>query len=168
MPQFCSFRSYKWHASVIFACDIFSTFQLGTKTHKNFSIRVQTLVEFSSTRNELNNQIHLLQSKPVVIFADNAVIAVCNCLFYRSIDYLLDEMFQGCFNFCNEYILHKLAKYLWEREKNKSVIGFNFSITCDAKDDIWHKGSFTTYVDKILAFFDHLPPCVDIFYGMNV
>ena len=30
------------------------------------------------------------------------------------------------------------------------------------------KGSFTNYVDKILAFFDHLPPCVDIFYGMNV
>ena len=24
------------------------------------------------------------------------------------------------------------------------------------------------YVDKIWAFFDHLPPCVDIFYGMNV
>ena len=30
------------------------------------------------------------------------------------------------------------------------------------------RGSFTNYVDKILAFFDHLPPCVDIFYGMNV
>ena len=30
------------------------------------------------------------------------------------------------------------------------------------------KGSFTNYVDKILAFFDHLPPCVDIFYGMNI
>ena len=31
-----------------------------------------------------------------------------------------------------------------------------------------NKGSFTNYVDKILAFSDHLPPCVDIFYGMNV
>ena len=30
------------------------------------------------------------------------------------------------------------------------------------------KGSFTNYVDKILPFFDHLPPCVDTFYGMNV
>ena len=30
------------------------------------------------------------------------------------------------------------------------------------------KRSFTKYVDKILAIFDHLPPCVDIFYGMNV
>ena len=30
------------------------------------------------------------------------------------------------------------------------------------------KGSFTKYVDKILSFLDHLPPCVDIFYGMNV
>ena len=30
------------------------------------------------------------------------------------------------------------------------------------------KGSFTNYFDKILAFFDHLHPCVDIFYGMNV
>ena len=28
--------------------------------------------------------------------------------------------------------------------------------------------SFTEYVDKILAFFEHLPPYVDIFYGMNV
>ena len=30
------------------------------------------------------------------------------------------------------------------------------------------KGAFTNYVDKFLAFFDHLPPYVDIFYGMNV
>ena len=30
------------------------------------------------------------------------------------------------------------------------------------------KGSFTNYVDKILLFFDHLPTCVDIFYGKNV
>ena len=29
-------------------------------------------------------------------------------------------------------------------------------------------GLFTNYIDKIFAFFDHLPPCVDIFYGMNV
>ena len=29
-------------------------------------------------------------------------------------------------------------------------------------------GSFTNYVDTILAFFDHLSPCVDIFYGINV
>ena len=27
---------------------------------------------------------------------------------------------------------------------------------------------FTNYLDIILAFFDHLPPCVDIFYGINV
>ena len=26
------------------------------------------------------------------------------------------------------------------------------------------KGAFTNYVDKFLAFFDHLPPYVDIFY----
>ena len=31
-----------------------------------------------------------------------------------------------------------------------------------------YKGRFTNCVDKILAFFDHLPPCIDIFYGMNV
>ena len=30
------------------------------------------------------------------------------------------------------------------------------------------KGSFTNYVGKILAYFDHLPPSIDIFYGMNV
>ena len=30
------------------------------------------------------------------------------------------------------------------------------------------KGPFTNYVDKILVFFDHLPPCVDILYGINV
>ena len=33
---------------------------------------------------------------------------------------------------------------------------------------ISHKGSFTNYVDKILALFDHLPPCIDIFYLMIV
>jgi len=27
------------------------------------------------------------------------------------------------------------------------------------------KGLFTNYVGRILAFFDHLPPCVDIFSG---
>jgi hypothetical protein len=30
------------------------------------------------------------------------------------------------------------------------------------------KGSFTNYVDKILAFFDHLPTSIDIFYGLNI
>ena len=30
------------------------------------------------------------------------------------------------------------------------------------------KGLFTNYVDKILAFFDHLPTSIDIFYLMNV
>jgi hypothetical protein len=39
-------------------------------------------------------------------------------------------------------------------------------LSCDL--EISPKGSFTNYVDKILAFFHHLPPCVDIFYGMNV
>ena len=28
-------------------------------------------------------------------------------------------------------------------------------------------GSFTNYDDKIVAFFDHLSTCIDIFYGMN-
>ena len=31
-----------------------------------------------------------------------------------------------------------------------------------------YMGSFTNYVDKILAIFDHLPPSLDIFYGINV
>ena len=30
------------------------------------------------------------------------------------------------------------------------------------------RGSFTNYVDKSLAFFDHLPPTVDIFNGIMV
>ena len=30
------------------------------------------------------------------------------------------------------------------------------------------KGSFTNYIDKILTFFDHLPPFVDILFRMNV
>ena len=30
------------------------------------------------------------------------------------------------------------------------------------------KGSFTNYVDKILAFFDHLTPFIDIFYLINI
>ena len=29
-------------------------------------------------------------------------------------------------------------------------------------------GSFTNYVDKMLAFLDHLPPCVDVFYFIIV
>ena len=31
-----------------------------------------------------------------------------------------------------------------------------------------NQGTFTNYVYKILASFDHLPPCVYIFYGMKV
>ena len=42
------------------------------------------------------------------------------------------------------------------------------SAVCYLKNTISNKGLFTNYVDKILAFFDHLPPFVDIFYGMNV
>ena len=30
------------------------------------------------------------------------------------------------------------------------------------------KGTFTNYVDKFLAFFDHLSPFVDIFYLIMV
>ena len=30
------------------------------------------------------------------------------------------------------------------------------------------KRSFTNYVDMISPFFDHLPPSVQIFYGINV
>ena len=39
---------------------------------------------------------------------------------------------------------------------------FLWEIFCDF---LVCKGSFTNYVDKILAFCDHLPHCVDIFYG---
>ena len=38
----------------------------------------------------------------------------------------------------------------------------------DRLSDDHYKGMFTNYVHKILDFFDHLPLCVDIFYGMNV
>ena len=30
------------------------------------------------------------------------------------------------------------------------------------------KGLFTKYIDKILEFFEYLPPCIDIYYGMNI
>ena len=33
---------------------------------------------------------------------------------------------------------------------------------------LFSQGSFTNYVDKFLAFFDHIPPSVYIFYLMNV
>ena len=36
------------------------------------------------------------------------------------------------------------------------------------KNDEIVLGSFTNYVDKFLAFFDHLPPFVDSFYHINV
>ena len=38
----------------------------------------------------------------------------------------------------------------------------------DLPSDDHYKGVFTNYVDKILGFFDHLSPCIDIFYGGNV
>ena len=34
--------------------------------------------------------------------------------------------------------------------------------------DILTLGSLTNYVDKFVAFFDHLPLSVDIFYLVNV
>ena len=33
---------------------------------------------------------------------------------------------------------------------------------------VYTKGAFTNYVDKIVAFSDHIPSSVDIFYGINV
>ena len=33
---------------------------------------------------------------------------------------------------------------------------------------IYTIGSFTNYADQFLAFFDHQPPFVDIFYVINV
>ena len=63
--------------------------------------------------------MHLLHSKPVPIFADNTVIAVCNCLFYRSIDYL----FQGCFNFLQRVHFAQTCK-IFMREK-KIILYFD-------------------------------------------
>ena len=34
--------------------------------------------------------------------------------------------------------------------------------------NLLYLGLFTNYVDRILAFFDHLPPSVDIFYCINI
>ena len=42
-------------------------------------------------------------------------------------------------------------------------------VTAVLKDlNICPKEPFTNYVDKILAFLDHLPPAVDNFYGITI
>ena len=54
---------------------------------------------------------------------------------------------------------------------NRTEIDKNFLCALQRSAEMWliiDKGSFTNYVDKILAFFDHLFPSVDICYGMNV
>ena len=61
-------------------------------------------------------------------------------------------------NFCDE-IIFLVRK---ENLNYSSILAFGVNAY------VIHKGVFTNYVDKILAFFDHLPPSVDIFYGMNV
>ena len=37
----------------------------------------------------------------------------------------------------------------------------------DSSDCNLNKRPFTNFVDKILAFLDHLLPCIDICYGIN-
>ena len=44
----------------------------------------------------------------------------------------------------------------------------NWASVTDRLSDDHYKGMFTNYVHKILDFFDHLLPCVDSFYGMNI
>ena len=71
------------------------------------------------------------------------------------------------------YKIHLIFLY-WQKawnydqhlKLNSQAIYFSNSIFLNFMQQV-HKGLFTNYVDKILAFFDHLPPCVDIFYGMN-
>ena len=63
----------------------------------------------------------------------------------------------------------------WNRESN---VKSEWCKNCHCSCTIWifllcqnwsfTKVSFTNYVDKFLTFFDHLPSCVDIFYGINV
>ena len=65
----------------------------------------------------------------------------------------------------------------WTNNINKLIISFHPMIWLGFAE-FWQtifrcsicvsKGVFTNYVEKILAFFDHLSACVDIFYGMNV
>ena len=42
------------------------------------------------------------------------------------------------------------------------------SVRIEGRELRGSKGPFTNYVDKFLSFFDHLPPCVDIFYLMKL
>ena len=53
------------------------------------------------------------------------------------------------------------SKKFWQ--DNMSILLFYSSY-----NGFLQKGPFTNYVDKILAFFDHLTPWFDIFYGINV
>ena len=52
---------------------------------------------------------------------------------------------------------------------SKNVLSSNFWFDIRSASSLpCRMGAFTNYVYKILASFDHLPPCVYIFYGMKV
>ena len=52
----------------------------------------------------------------------------------------------------------------------KAIMQFPLEIfeECDMYNVHLCKGPFANYVDNILTFFDHLPSCIDICYGINV
>ena len=56
----------------------------------------------------------------------------------------------------------------WPDQQIRAKKYFNPNSGLDLRNAESSLGSFTNYIDKILAFFDHLPLSVDIFYGINV
>ena len=64
---------------------------------------------------------------------------------------------------CNLFVTSKKNTNVCDIFLDAATKGF------DANTRLVHKGLFTNYVDKILAFFfDQLPSCIDIFYGINI
>ena len=72
--------------------------------------------------------------------------------------------------FTFENYLQEITVFFIEKTKScKNVTRINAIDSLIPRDLYLVQGAFKNYVDKILAFFDHLLPCsVDIFYGINV
>ena len=76
------------------------------------------------------------------------------------VHFLVDGKIENTFNrktFLTNYFNNKLLEWIEIENNHKRIL-----------KSIPNKGPFTSYIDKILTIFDHLPPCIDIFYGINV
>ena len=58
----------------------------------------------------------------------------------------------------HRHVSHYIINYYLPSGLFVVVSWISFLVPAEIIPGIYHMGSFTNYVDKILAFFDHLPP----------